>query len=359
LVVEITGKDLQTLSELAEAVRDRLVMIEDLKNVEMNIRQGRPEINIVIDRTVAAQFSLDASQIGQELTNMLSGAEAGRMTHQGEYVDIMMRRPDVSLDELEGVLFESSSGRMVRLDEVARLETDYAPREIVRANQSRVALISAHIASERSFDKIVADVRQALSDLTLPAEYSTNITGEEKLREEEFGSLKFALLLAIILVYMVMAAQFESFLHPFVILLTIPLAGVGTVFLMLIMGTPFNIMSYIGAIMLAGIAVNDSIILVDRINRNRRQGDQIDDAIVSAGQTRIRPIIMTSITTVLALLPLTIGFGEGASLRSPMALAVIGGLFTSTALTLIVIPAVYRIIAGRFKIGGTGEPGPV
>jgi HAE1 family hydrophobic/amphiphilic exporter-1 len=146
---------------------------------------------------------------------------------------------------------------------------------------------------------------------------------------------------------MVMAAQFESLLHPFVILLTIPLAFVGTVFLMLILGMPFNIMSFIGIIMLAGIAVNDSIILVDRINKNRQEGLDIKSAIIKAGQMRIRPIIMTSVTTILALLPLTIGIGEAAALRAPMAIAVIGGLLSSTALTLIVIPCVYRLMAGK------------
>jgi HAE1 family hydrophobic/amphiphilic exporter-1 len=183
----------------------------------------------------------------------------------------------------------------------------------------------------------------------MPEDYSFSITGEEKLRRESFGNLKFALLLAILLIYMVMASQFESLLHPFIILLTIPLAGVGAVLLLWLLRMPFNMMSMIGVIILAGIAVNDSIILVDRINQNRRSGMDIPSAIIDAGQTRIRPILITSVTTILALLPLTFGFGEGASLRAPMALAVIGGLVTSTALTLVVIPAVYRIMAGKVK----------
>jgi HAE1 family hydrophobic/amphiphilic exporter-1 len=149
---------------------------------------------------------------------------------------------------------------------------------------------------------------------------------------------------------MVMAAQFESLLHPFVVLLTIPLATVGAVWLLLALGMSFNIMSLIGLVLLAGIAVNDAIILVDRINQNRRAGLAVTEAIVNAGQTRIRPILMTSATTVLALAPLTLGVGEGAALRAPMAVAVIGGLVTSTALTLLVIPSVYRILAGRVRV---------
>ena len=157
-------------------------------------------------------------------------------------------------------------------------------------------------------------------------------------------NLKFALILSIILVYMVLASQFESLVHPFTILLTIPLAGVGAILIFFLLGKTLNIMAYIGIIMLVGIAVNDSIILVDAITQLRREGLSRRDAIIEAGQRRIRPIIMTSLTTILALLPLTFGFGEGAALRSPMALAVIGGLITSTILTLAVIPSVYYVL---------------
>jgi len=175
----------------------------------------------------------------------------------------------------------------------------------------------------------------------MPVDYRSVITGEELKRKESMENLTFALILSIVLVYMVLASQFESLIHPFVILLTIPLAAVGSVWIFYFMGKSLNIMAYIGIIMLAGIAVNDSIILIDRINQIRQEGIKRREAIIEAGRQRIRPIIMTSITTILALLPLTFGFGESASLRSPMALAVIGGLVTSTILTLVVIPCVY------------------
>ncbi|MFH2036001.1 MAG: efflux RND transporter permease subunit, partial [Candidatus Zixiibacteriota bacterium] len=350
LVVEIKGDDLTILAGLADSVKFRLESISNLNNIETNFQDGRPEINIQIDRTVASERSLNPEQIGSDLTDLLSGRAAGEMEYQGEYTGITVRRPDVTLSGLQNIFLESSDGSQVRLDEVARLDYNIAPREIIRNNQSRVAEITADISGDEPFDKIIGKVETAISDISLPAEYRMNVTGEEQLRKESFEDLKFALLLAIILVYMVMASQFESLLHPFVILLTIPLAVVGAVFLLLILNMPFNIMSYIGIIMLAGIAVNDSIILVDRINQNRRGGQELNAAIVEAGQTRIRPILITSITTILALLPLTIGIGEGASLRAPMAVAVIGGLISSTALTLIVIPAVYHLIAGKFKI---------
>ncbi len=349
LVVEIKGKDLEILAQLAENVKNSIAKIPELTNIETSFQEGRPEINIEIDRTVASQFSLQADNIGSQLKDFLSGSDLGQIEDKGEYINIMLRTPDISLSELEGLLLESSSGKRVRLDEVARLVRETSPREIIRNNQVRIAVIRAHLAGNMPFDKTAKMVTQAISEIPMPAEYSFAVTGEEKLREESFGNLKFALLLAIVLVYMVMAAQFESLLHPFVILLTIPLAGVGAVFLLLILGMHFNIMSFIGIIILAGIAVNDSIILVDRINQNRKAGLDINTAIINAGQTRIRPIIMTSVTTILALLPLTIGIGEGAALRSPMAIAVIGGLFSSTALTLVVIPSVYSLMAGKAK----------
>ena len=197
---------------------------------------------------------------------------------------------------------------------------------------------------------MVHQIENKLESIGFPADYKYEITGEEQKRKEAFNSLKFALILSIILVYMVLASQFESLIHPFTILLTIPLAAVGAILIFFFLGKTLNIMAFIGMIMLAGIAVNDSIILVDAINQLKQEGLSRIDAIIEAGQRRIRPIIMTSLTTILALLPLTFGFGEGAALRAPMALAVIGGLITSTILTLFVIPCVYSVLDQLRKI---------
>ena len=186
-------------------------------------------------------------------------------------------------------------------------------------------------------------IKNKIKDIELPNNYSINITGEEEKRAESMNSLIFALILSIILVNMVLASQFESLLHPFTILLTIPLAVVGAILMFLITNTTINIMGVIGIVMLVGIAVNNSIILVDRINQLKTKVLPLEDAIVEAGKQRIRPILMTTLTTILALLPLCIAFGEGASLRAPMAMAVIGGLITSTAMSLIVIPCLYYV----------------
>jgi HAE1 family hydrophobic/amphiphilic exporter-1 len=349
LIVEIRGKELDTLKSLSNEVEAILQQQPGLNAVETSFQEGRPEVEVVFDRAVAASFGLTPQSIGSQLKDLLSGRELGEYEDEGEYINIMLRTPEPTLKELEGLLLDATGGRKLRLDEVASLRKTTSPREILRNNQVRTAEVTAQLSGEEAFYKTVARVETALAEITLPQDYSFAVTGEEKLRRESFNHLWFALLLAVILVYMVMASQFESLRHPFVILLTIPLAMVGAVILLMVLNLPLNIMSFIGMIMLAGIAVNDSIILVDLINQLRRSGRDMEAAIIAAGQLRIRPIFMTSATTILALFPLTLGIGEGAALRAPLAVAVIGGLVTSTILTLVVIPAVYRILGGRMK----------
>lgn len=196
--------------------------------------------------------------------------------------------------------------------------------------------------ANRSLDKVAQEISASVADIELSPNYSITVTGEEERRKESMQSLVFALLLSVILVYMVLASQYESLLHPFTILLTIPFGLVGAVMIFLITGNPLNIMGVIGIIMLAGIAINNSILLVGRINQLKATMD-LTEAIVQAGQQRIRPIIMTSLTTILVLLPMTFSFGEGAAMRSSMAIAVIGGLVTSTLMSLVVIPCVYYV----------------
>jgi HAE1 family hydrophobic/amphiphilic exporter-1 len=231
----------------------------------------------------------------------------------------------------------------VPLSELADIKTVITPTEITRRNQSRTCYIYANVSSNAAFDKVIKNSTLALKAVALPVNYKMEFTGEELKRKESTSNLSFALLLSLILVFMVLAAQFESIIQPFVIMLTIPLAGVGTILTFFILGKSLNMMAYIGIIMLGGIAVSNAIILVDRINQLREAGMGKKEAIVTAGSQRIRPILMTSLTTIFALIPLTIGIGESASLRAPMALAVIGGMVSSTLLTLIVIPCVYWV----------------
>jgi HAE1 family hydrophobic/amphiphilic exporter-1 len=242
--------------------------------------------------------------------------------------------------------------QVVRVNEIATIREGTSPKEIFRRNQIRIGKITGYMDKEIALDKMVTKVNQAIVGITLPTDYKIKITGEEEKRKESMDALSFAMILSIVLVFMVMAAQFESLLHPFTILMTIPMAVVGSILTFFMFNQTLNIMAVIGIIMLVGIAVNNSILLVDRILQLQKDGVSRIEAIQQAGQQRIRPILMTTLTTVLAMLPLTFGFGESASLRAPMALAVIGGLTTSTLMSLIVIPCVFDVFDGlkdRFR----------
>ncbi len=342
LTVEVQGKDLEELEQITKQVKNTLLELASLTSVETSIEAGAPEVDVVIDRYKAAMYNLDAQSITNQLTNQLMGSEAGKFEKNGELQNISVKLPDMYLAELPNIKLKSGNVE-VPLYEVASLKESVAPRQMHRRNQNRIGKVMANITGDKSFDKVIAEVTEKIEDIDVPAGYSINITGEEQKRKEAMSSLGFALLLSVILVYMVMASQFESLIHPFTILLTIPMAGVGTVWAFYLLDKPLNMMAYIGIIMLGGIAVNDSIILVDFINQLRAQGNSLRDSIIQAGESRIRPIIMTSLTTILALLPLTIGFGESVAIRSSMAIAVIAGLVTSTLLTLVVIPCVYYV----------------
>lgn len=348
LVVEIKGDDLDMLSVLTENVRSAVDSIDCLYNIESSLAGGAPEIIITVDRALAGMNNISISTVITQIQQHLTGREAGQMEYRGDMRDISIKVPGVSLAEL-GSMVITSGQKDFRLVELAQITESTAPKEIHRINQNRVTRVTADIDGSVSLDKAAQLTREAVSGIELPQNYTINVTGEEERRAESMNSLLMALVLSIIMVYMVMASQFESLLHPFTILLTIPLALVGSILLFLITGTTVNIMGVIGMVMLVGIAVNSSIILVDRIGQLRESGLSMTDAIAEAGQQRIRPILMTSLTTILALVPMALGIGEGASLSSPMAVAVIGGLTTSTLLSLIVIPCVYFVFESAKK----------
>ncbi|MCU4177385.1 efflux RND transporter permease subunit [Carboxylicivirga sp. N1Y90] len=347
LLIEVADEQIENLEESASMISNLIREDEQIYNIKSSFEDGAPEVNVVIDRVRAGIFNLDVSTIMANLKDYLSAKDGGRMEMKGDLTNIKLETPDVRLEQLKDLKI-STGDKEVLLSEVATITIGQAPRELIRNNQKRVAQISAMVTDEQPFDHLIADLTQDINQLDLPASTNVSILGEEQKRKDAFGSLQFALILSIILVYMVMASQFESLVHPFTILLTIPLAGVGAVWAFFILGNTFNIMAYIGIVMLGGIAVNDSIILVDAINQYKKAGLDLKEAIIAAAQQRIRPIMMTSLTTILALLPLTFGFGDSAALRSPMAIAVIGGLLTSTMLTLLVIPCVYYVFDNLF-----------
>ncbi len=274
------------------------------------------------------------------------GDIATRYKLREKKIDVLVRSVDTraaSVEEIRGLIVNPGSAQPVPLSAVADVRLATGPAEIRRTRQERVAIVSANLASG-DLGSAVAELERIVGGIEVPAGTSVNVSGQSEEMNSSFQSLQFTLLLAVFLVYLVMASQFESLLHPFVILLTIPLALVGAVWAMYLTGTTVNVVAYIGVIMLAGIVVNQSIVLIDAVNQFRARGMDKHAAIVEAGRVRLRPILITKLTTVLGLMPMALGLGEGAEIRQPMAITVIGGVAISGFFTLLVIPVVYSIL---------------
>lgn len=355
VIVEVKGEDLDEIERVSIQVKEKMAQIPGLFNLQTSIEDGAPEVEVKVDRVVAGMYNLDLNTVVTQLQDQLQGKSAGQLEKDGEMRDITIKLPEKNLSEISDLTVRSGT-QVFRLTEIANIEHSTSPREIFRRNQNRIAKVTAQMGPELALEHVATQIRQATASIPLEPNYSIQVTGEEEKRQESMQNLTFAMILSLILVYMVLASQFESLIHPFTILLTIPFAVVGSILTFFILGRTLNMMAIIGIILLVGIAVNNAIILVDRINQLKKEGHDRKTAILMAGQQRIRPILMTSLTTILALLPLTFGFGESASLRSPMSLAVIGGLTTSTLLTLVVIPCMYDVLDRlRVRLSGKQE----
>jgi HAE1 family hydrophobic/amphiphilic exporter-1 len=341
-VVEIKGKEYSEMEKILNEAKVILQSNTGLYNITSSLDEGTPEVEIAIDRFRTSYFNVTVDNVINQIKSYLTGASAGSFEKDGEMKDITIKLEKITTRQLQDLMITSGSIKLP-LSELANIKTVLSPREITRSNQTRTCYIYAMVNKTKTFDRIVKESEASLAGIALPVDYKIDITGEELKRKETMSNLTFALILSVILVFMVLAAEFESIIQPFVILLTMPFAVVGTILTFLIFGKSLNMMAYIGIIMLCGIAVSNAIILIDRINQLREEGLSKKDSIITAGAQRIRPILMTSLTTIFALVPLTIGIGESASLRSPMALAVVGGLVSSTLLTLVVIPCVYWV----------------
>ncbi len=343
--VEIKGYNLDELTRVSrEAVRV-MSQIPGLYDVKSNLQSGNPEVQIIYNRNRLAFYGLNILDVANIVRNKVRGDVATQFKEEDRRIDIRVKIRDIDktgLFDLRRLNVNPNGDIPIPLESVAEIIIDEGPSEIRRINQQRSALLMANI-SGRDLSSVSADVYHALQSISMPRDFTFEITGQNKEMEVSLNSLRLALLLAIFMVYIVMASQFESFLHPFVILFTVPLALIGVVVVLYILHIPLNVMVFLGLIMLAGIVVNNAIVLVDYINQLRRRGLSKMEAIKQAGQVRLRPILMTTTTTVLGLLPMALGLGEGAEIRTPMAITVIAGLISATLLTLVVIPTLYAI----------------
>lgn len=346
LSIEIAGFDLDGLNEASETIFARLSASDRFADLKTSVEPGNPEIQIVFDQERAAKLGLAVRDIADRVVANVRGELATRYTWEDKKIDVLVRSVDTrqsSIEDVRKLIVNPSSDRPVTLEAIADVFVARGPAEIRRVAQERVQIISANIGSG-DLGAAVAEAQSIIDGTVLPAGVTATVTGQSEEMQDSFRSMQFALALAVFLVYLVMASQFESLVHPFVILFTIPLALVGAVWALFITGTTINVIAFIGVIMLAGIVVNNAIVLVDLINQLRATGMEKMAAIREAGRARLRPILMTTMTTALGLLPMALGIGEGSEVRTPMAITVIGGLLVSTLLTLVVIPVVYSLL---------------
>ena len=346
--IEISGYNLRALDLLADQVLERIRTVPGLTDIRSSTAGGQPEVQIFFDRLRIAELGTTVQNIGQLLRNKLQGDIATELARRDRKVDIRVRALDEErqtiADLKQMVVSPASYPVPVSLESVAEIRTVDGPAEIRRLDQQRVAVISANLEG-RDLGSVVGEIEEVLADLPLPEGFAVSMGGQNEEMVRSFESMKFALLLAVFLVYLVMASQFESLVHPLVIMVTIPLGLIGSALGLLLTETTISVVVLIGLIMLAGIVVNNAIVLVDYINHLRRtEALPKIEAVLRAGELRFRPILMTTSTTVLGLLPMALGLGEGAEIRAPMAITVIGGLLVSTLLTLVLIPVVYTLI---------------
>jgi hydrophobic/amphiphilic exporter-1 (mainly G- bacteria), HAE1 family len=351
--VKIFGSDLDELREIASEVRTSMVAVPGLADVKTTFNVAKPERHIKIDRDRAGRFGLAVGQVASAVQTATLGTVATRFREKGDELDVRVRyaEPYRDTDEsLRQVLIPLPMGGTIPLDQVASIEDGMGPVKIVREDQRRVVSVVSNLTGT-DLGTAMAGVRTAVDPISrgLPQGYSIDYAGQYEDMQDTFGQLVLALLLAILMVYMVMASQFESFSHPFTIMFTMPLAVIGVVWILLFTGTSLSVSSFVGIIMLAGIVVKNGIVMVDYINQLRAKGMEILEATAKGAATRLRPVLITSLTTIIGTMPMAFSHGQGSGMTAPLARTIIGGLTAATFLTLLVVPVVYTYVDGASK----------
>jgi len=349
LVVEVRGFDLETLDALAQKVAAAIVEVPGITDVESSRTPGVPQQIFRIDRDKASDLGLTARQVSSALETALAGSRAGEYRASGDSYRILVQLRDVeqvSMDEILDMTLSTAGGEDVALRNVVATSAGRGPIVIDRKDQQRLASVTANVAG-RDTGSVAAEVQERLAAIPRPMGYDLLVAGDYEEQREAFAELLVSLALALALVYMVLAAQYESLRDPLIVMFSVPLASIGVLLALFLTGTTLNVQSYIGCIMLVGIVVNNAILLVDQAGRLREGAEfATREAVAEAGRRRLRPILMTTLTTILGLTPLAFGIGEGADAQAPLARAVVGGLTASTLVTLVLIPAVYSLFHG-------------
>jgi HAE1 family hydrophobic/amphiphilic exporter-1 len=346
VTVEIRGFDLDTLNLLAEQVQQVIKDVPGITDIELSREAGVPQQEIVVDRAKTADLGLTVRDVAEAIQITVAGAKASEYRVEGNAYRILVQLQDAekrTMNEILDLTIRTPENRLVALRNLVTSTKGFGPVTLQRKDQQRIITVVGNVA-DRDLGSVAQEVQRRLNKIVRPIGYDLNIAGNFEEQQKAFQELVVALLLALALVYMVLASQYESFLDPLIVMLTVPLAAIGVLLTLFITQTTMNLQSGIGCIMLGGIVVNNAILLVDQASRLRRDGMDTRTAIGEAGRRRLRPVLMTTFTTILALLPLALGIGEGADAQAPLARVVVGGLISSTLITLALIPAVYALL---------------
>jgi HAE1 family hydrophobic/amphiphilic exporter-1 len=345
VTIEVRGFDLDALGLLSQRVAAAIEDVPGITDVEVSRESGIPQQQIRMLRDKIADLGLDVRDVTEVIETAVAGSRAGEFRVSGNSYAILVQLADAerrSIDEILDLTLRTPEGDQVALRNLVDSSGGFGPVVIERKDQQRLISVKANVAG-RDQGSVAADIQSRLDTIARPVGYDLVIAGNYEEQQKAFDELKLSLLLALLLVYMVLASQYESLRAPLVVMLSVPVATVGVLLTLLLTDTTLNLQSAIGCIMLCGIAVNNAILLVDQAGRLRRDGMSTHDALTEAGRLRLRPILMTTLTTILALLPLALGIGEGADAQAPLARAVLGGLAASTVITLFLIPVVYSV----------------
>ncbi len=343
ITIEIKGERLDVMENIAKGIEEKLKGIKGIFGIEDDIPEPSPEVRINVDKNKASLYNISVVDLARVAQTVLRGYIPSRFKEKGHEIDIRVRLREEdrdSYDELYRIRLKTPAGGMVPLGSVASFKKGKGPSEIKRLGQERTIIVSANVINRKISD-VVADVEKMLKTMKFESGYFVKLAGESEEMRKSFNSLRFALILSIIMVYMIMAAQFESMTQPLIILFTVPLSLIGVLLAWFATNTSVSVVALLGVIMLGGIVVNNGIVLIDYTNILMRRGKNVMDAVVEASLARLRPIIMTALTTVLGLFPMALAIGRGAELRAPLAISVMGGLLVATFLTLVVIPSIF------------------
>ncbi len=346
LEIEIEGYNLDKLKDVSLMLTREMAKSDRFADIKSTVESGYPEVQIKFDHQRAARLGLSVPDIAETVVKQIRGDLATKYSFRDRKIDVLVRVEEddrTSVEKIKALIINPQSERPISLSAIANVTIGLGPSEINRVAQERVAIISANLNYGALGDAAI-EAEALIQRIPLPSGVDIRLAGQNEEMQKSFRSMQYALALAVFLVYLVMASIFESLLHPFVILFSIPLAIVGAILALYVTGSTISVVVFIGLIMLAGIVVNNAIVLIDLINQLRTDGMQRMQAIQEAGRSRLRPIVMTTLTTTFGMMPLALGLGEGAEIRAPMAITVIGGLLMSTLLTLIVVPVLYSLV---------------